>query len=161
MAEMNKLNTEALDKVSGGDAAAFAALQKDVGEMIPPEVREKLRASRGSNVKTCKILAENGIDVEKIENKMKDSGLIKLNKIGLELPDEALDKIAGGSANANTTIVCRCGNADRNKMSLQVFDSMLSCWDNECDYGIAYRCELCNTYILCLKGGGIDYADAE
>ena len=154
MAEMNKLNNEALDKVSGGDAA-FAALQKDVGEMIPPEVREKLRASRGSNVKTCKILAENGIDVEKIENKMKDSGLIKLNKIGLELPDEALDKIAGGSAGA--TIVCRCGNADRNKMSFQIFDSFLANLDYECDYDMSYRCELCDTYILILKNGRIAY----
>ena len=157
MAEMKKINNEALDKVSGGDAAAFAALQKDVGEMIPPEVREKLRASRGSNVKTCKILAENGIDVEKIENKMKDSGLIKLNKIGLELPDEALDKIAGGSAGAKERIVCRCGNADRNKMSLQLFDSFLATLDYGCDYDIAYRCELCDTYILILKNGYIAY----
>ena len=157
MAEMNKLNNEALDKVSGGDAAAFAALQKDVGEMIPPEVREKLRASRGSNVKTCKILAENGIDVEKIENKMKDSGLIKLNKIGLELPDEALDKIAGGSAGARERIVCRCGNADLNKMSFQIFDSFLANLDYECDYDMSYRCELCDTYILILKNGRIAY----
>ena len=157
MAEMNKLNNEALDKVSGGDAAAFAALQNDVGEMIPPEVREKLRASRGSNVKTCKILAENGIDVEKIENKMKDSGLIKLNKIGLELPDEALDKIAGGSAGARERIVCRCGNADLNKMSFQIFDSFLANLDYECDYDMSYRCELCDTYILVLKNGRIAY----
>ena len=157
MAEMNKLNNEALDKVSGGDAAAFAALQKDVGEMIPPEVREKLRASRGSNVKTCKILAENGIDVEKIENKMKDSGLIKLNKIGLELPDEALDKIAGGSAGARERIVCRCGNADLNKMSFQIFDSFLANLDYDCDYDMSYRCELCDTYILILKNGRIAY----
>ena len=157
MAEMNKLNNEALDKVSGGDAAAFAALQKDVREMIPPEVREKLRASRGSNVKTCKILAENGIDVEKIENKMKDSGLIKLNKIGLELPDEALDKIAGGSAGARERIVCRCGNADLNKMSFQIFDSFLANLDYECDYDMSYRCELCDTYILVLKNGRIAY----
>ena len=157
MAEMKKINNEALDKVSGGYATAFADLQKEVGEMIPPEVREKLRASKGSNVKTCKILAENGIDVEKIENKMKDSGLIKLNKIGLELPDEALDKIAGGSAGATGRIVCRCGNADRNKMSWQFFDSFLASLDYECDYDLAYRCELCDTYILVLKNGRIAY----
>ena len=157
MAEMKKINNEALDKVSGGDAAAFAALQNDVGEMIPPEVREKLRASRGSNVKTCKILAENGIDVEKIENKMKDSGLIKLNKIGLELPDEALDKIAGGSAGARERIVCRCGNADLNKMSFQIFYSFLANLDYDCDYDMSYRCELCDTYILILKNGRIAY----
>ena len=157
MAEIKKINNEALDKVSGGDAAAFAALQKDVGEMIPPEVREKLRASRGSNVKTCKILAENGIDVEKIENKMKDSGLIKLNNIGLELPDEALDKIAGGSVGARERIVCRCGNADLNKMSFQIFDSFLANLDYECDYDMSYRCELCDTYILVLKNGRIAY----
>lgn len=157
MAEMKKINNEALDKVSGGDATAFADLQKDVGEMIPPEVREKLRASRGSNVKTCEILAENGIDVEKIENKMKDSGLIKLNKIGLELPDEALDKIAGGSAGATGRIVCRCGNADLNKMSFQIFDSFLANLDYDCDYDMSYRCELCDTYILILKNGRIAY----
>ena len=105
-----------------------------------------------------RILSENGIDVEKIENKMKDSGLIKLNKIGLELPDEALDKIAGGAGgSAGATIVCRCGNADRKKMSLQIFDSFLANLDYECDYDMSYRCELCDTYILILKNGRIAY----
>ncbi len=48
--EMKKINNEELEKVDGGMAAAFATLKNEVGEMIPPEVREKLRASRGSNV---------------------------------------------------------------------------------------------------------------
>ena len=155
--KMKKIDNKELEKVDGGMATAYAALKEDLKEMIPAEVREKLRASRGSNVKTCKILAENGIDVEKIENKMKDSGLIKLNKIGLELPDEALDKIAGGSAGARERIVCRCGNADLNKMSFQIFDSFLANLDYECDYDMSYRCELCDTYILILKNGRIAY----
>ena len=155
--EMKKLNSEQLEKIDGGDAAAFATLKNEVGEMIPPEVREKLRASRGSNVVTCRILAQNGIDVEKIEKKINDAG-INLNKICLkELPDEALDKISGGSAGATARIVCRCGNADRKKMSWQVIDSFLSTFDYDCDYDMAYRCELCNTYILVLKNGSIAY----
>ena len=104
-----------------------------------------------------RILSENGIDVEKIEKKIKDAG-INLNKICLkELPDEALEKIAGGGAGENKGFVCRCGNADRNKMSWQVIDSILSTFDYDCDYDMAYRCELCDTYILVLKNGRIAY----
>jgi hypothetical protein len=69
---MKKIDNEELKKVDGGAfGASYQALRQELNEMIPAEVREKLRASRGSNVETCRILAQNGIDVEKIEKKIK------------------------------------------------------------------------------------------
>ena len=155
--EMKKIDNKELEKVDGGMATAYAALKEDLKEMIPAEVREKLRASRGSNVETCRILAQNGIDVEKIEKKIKDAG-INLNKIAFkEIPVEELEKVAGGSAKVYVPLVCRCGNADINKMSYQIFDSICAFLDYDCDYESAYRCELCNTYILRLRTGYLAY----
>ena len=48
--KMKKIDNKELEKVDGGMATAYAALKEDLKEMIPAEVREKLRASRGSNV---------------------------------------------------------------------------------------------------------------
>ncbi len=155
--EMKKIDNEELKKVDGGMSASYQALKHDLNEMIPAEVREKLRASRGSNVETCRILAQNGIDVEKIEKKIKDAG-INLNKIYTkELSDEALLNVSGGSAKADAPFVCRCGNADISKMSYQLIDYLLSRLDYACNYDYAYRCEECNTYILRLNNGGIAY----
>ena len=155
--KMKKIDNKELEKVDGGMATAYAALKEDLKEMIPAEVREKLRASRGSNVETCRILAQNGIDVEKIEKKIKDAG-INLNKIAFkEIPVEELEKVAGGSAKVYVPLVCRCGNADINKMSYQIFDSICAFLDYDCDYESAYRCELCNTYILRLRTGYLAY----
>ena len=62
--------------------------------MIPLEVQEKLKKA-ASKAEACRVLAENGIDVEKIEKKIA-SGLSQL-KFGVhQLSDDVLDKIAGG-----------------------------------------------------------------
>ena len=93
MAENKTINNEELEKVDGGLANAYQTLKKDVAGMIPPDVKEKLRTARG-NVEACRILAENGINVETIEKKIADAGFDQI-KIGLqEVPDDALEKIA-------------------------------------------------------------------
>ena len=155
--EMKKIDNEELGKVDGGMAAAYAALKEDLKEMIPAEVREKLRYARG-DVDVCRILAENDIDVEAIEKRIGEAGFNQI-KIGLqELPDEALDMIAGGSASSKTDFACKCGNDDREEFSIQFWRSAISTvFDSQ--YDLVYRCKKCNTYVACKKAGGIDYID--
>ena len=92
MDEMKKIDNETLEKVDGGTASAFAELREEFKKMIPAEVQEKASVAVGDEA-VRKILAENGIDVEKIDKKIARAGFGQA-KIGLqELPDEALDKI--------------------------------------------------------------------
>ena len=155
--EMKKIDNDELEKVDGGMAASFQALKQDLNEMIPAEVREKLKKPRG-DVEVSRILAENGIDVEMIEKRIEDAGL-PVKKIGFQkVADEALANIAGGSAQAGVKIKCKCGNCDRNKMSFQIFASIAEGLDRY--YGGAnsvYRCELCDTYIY-VYDNHVEYA---
>ena len=140
--EMKKIDSEELKKVGGGMSASFQALQHDLDEMIPAEVREKLKNAKG-DVGVSKMLAENGIDVEKIEKRIEDAGL-PVKKIGFqEVADEALANIAGGSARG-VAIKCKCGNCDTEKMSFQIFESAISYTHCGC---YTYRCEICGTYL--------------
>ena len=52
----------------------YTQLLKEVRDMLPEEVLEKLKGVV-SDVEFCKILADNGIDVETIEAKVKNSGV--------------------------------------------------------------------------------------
>lgn len=52
----------------------YSELLKEVRDMLPEEVLEKLKGVV-SDVEFCKILADNGIDVETIEAKVKNSGV--------------------------------------------------------------------------------------
>ena len=52
----------------------YTHLLKEVRDMLPEEVLEKLKGVV-SDVEFCKILADNGIDVEAIEAKVKNSGV--------------------------------------------------------------------------------------
>ena len=61
--EMKKIDNEELEKVDGGMAAAYRRLHQDVDSLIPSEVKEILETAK-SDVEVCRILAENGIDVE-------------------------------------------------------------------------------------------------
>ena len=150
--EMKKIDNEELEKVDGGMAAAYRRLHRDVDSLIPSEVKEKLETAK-SDVEVCRILAENGIDVEKIEKKIKDAGF-NLNKIGLqELPDEALDKIAGGFETGGVEIKCPCGVHDRSCFSYQVIDTLMS--TDIVDS--VYRCKNCGMYITKLKDGRVQY----
>ena len=140
--EMKKIDSEELKKVGGGISASFQALQHDLDEMIPAEVREKLKNAKG-DVGVSKMLAENGIDVEKIEKRIEGAGL-PVKKIGFQkVADEALANIAGGSARG-VAITCKCGNCDTEKMSFQIFESAISYTHCGC---YTYRCEICDTYL--------------
>ena len=44
--EMKKIDSEELKKVGGGMSASYQALQHDLDEMIPAEVREKLKNAK-------------------------------------------------------------------------------------------------------------------
>ncbi len=154
MAEMKKIENEDLEKTTGG-RAAFDALGHELRGMLPEEVKEKLKTVHG-DVAVCKVLAENGIDVEKIEQKIKDAGF-NLNKIGLqELPDEDLDKIAGGFKDKNAEVRCRCGMTNRSCFSLQVFDTLFL---RTAPVENFWRCKNCNTNITPYKDGTVKYFD--
>lgn len=148
---MKKIGDEALEKVDGG-AAAFAELREEFKKMIPAEVQEKASVAVGDEA-VRKILAENGIDVEKIEKKIARTGFGQA-KISLqELPDEALDKIAGGFETDGVEIKCPCGVHDRSCFSYQVIDTLMS--TDIVDS--VYRCKNCGMYITKLKDGRVQY----
>ena len=148
---MKKIGDEALEKVDGG-AAAFAELREEFKKMIPAEVQEKVNAAVGDEA-VRKVLAENGIDVEKIEKKIARTGFGQA-KISLqELPDEALDKIAGGFETDGVEIKCPCGVHDRSCFSYQVIDTLMS--TDIVDS--VYRCKNCGMYITKLKDGRVQY----
>ena len=120
--------------------------------MIPAEVQEKVSAAVGDEA-IRKILAENGVDVEQIEKKIARAGFGQA-KIGLqELPDEALDKIAGGFKVDGVEIKCPCGVHDRSCFSYQVIDTLMS--TDIVDS--VYRCKNCGMYITKLKDGRVQY----
>ncbi len=156
MAEVKKIDNEDLEKVDGGKAAAFEALRHNLQGMLPEDVRQKVREANG-DVETCRVLAENGIDVEQIEKKIKKAGF-NLNKIGLqELPDEELDKIAGGFETDGINIKCRCGAVHRSCFSYQIIDTMFS-------YDFVrniWRCKNCNLLIRQHKDGMYDFLNPQ
>ena len=84
------------------------------------------------------------IDVEKVEQKIKDAGF-NLNKICLqEVRDEELEKIAGGFEFDQALVSCRCGNDNRDDFSWQFFASRFSTYPRPRDI---FRCKKCNTYV--------------
>ena len=105
MENKNDIKEEALDHVSGG-SAHLLALKEEVLASLPADVKEKLD-SAPSDAQVCKVLAESGIDVEALENKIKKGGF-NLNKIGLQLSDQELSQASGGSTFLSLMIsVCR------------------------------------------------------
>ena len=70
---MTKLNNEeTIEKVTGG-TDKMADLKKSLADMIGEDVMKKLE-NVYSDVEVCKILAENGIDLEKVEKRIADAG---------------------------------------------------------------------------------------
>ena len=138
MEEMKKIDNEALEKVDGG-AAGLEVARKEVMVGIPVEVQGKISAAR-SDAEARRILAENGIDAEKLEKKIAAAGV---NPITLsKLPDEALDKVAGGWERYGAEIRCACGNDDYEEFSYQF-------WASSFCFGPSwkYRCKKCNRYM--------------
>lgn len=160
MAAITKIDNEALEKVGGGMAAAFGALREDLRTMIPAEVQAKLSVAK-SDEDTRRILAENGIDVEAIERKIRTAGIDQAKLSQQELSDDALANIAGGSAEEEAPFVCRCGNSNRSKMTWQYWNYVFASLSSDADYEYVYQCDVCHTYICRRKDGGIDYVDPE
>ena len=150
--EMKKIDSEELKKVGGGMSASFQALQHDLDEMIPAELREKLRNAKG-DVGVSKMLAENGIDVEKIEKKISAAGFDQI-KIGLqELSTDELDMVTGGYYGDRVNeFVCRCGNRNKDEMSWQFWSSMIQELVGSY-YRRTWRCKKCGTYITATEDG--------
>ena len=149
---MKKIGNEALEKVDGGAATAFAELREEFKKMIPADVQEKANAAVGDEA-VRRVLAENGIDVEKIEKKIARTGFNPARINLQELPDEALDKIAGGFETGGVEIKCPCGVHDRSCFSYQVIDTLMS--TDIVDS--VYRCNNCGMYITVLKDGRVQY----
>ena len=139
MAEMEKTDNEAIKKTYTSKAAAYYGLKQDLQKIIPAEVQKKLDAAI-SDVETCKILAENGIDVEMIEQMIADAGFDQI-KIGLqEERDKELEMISAGfKLNDGVELVCTCGAKDPEDFSYQFWCSSFDCGPDE---GI-FRCRKC------------------
>ena len=150
--EMKKLNSEQLEKTNGGNATAYRELQQDLKAMIPEEVQEKLKTVKG-NVAVCKTLAENGIDVEKIEKKISTAGFDQI-KLGMqELSTDELEMVTGGYYGDRVDeFVCRCGNRNKDEMSWQFWASMLQELAGSY-YQRTWRCKRCGTYITATEDG--------
>lgn len=118
-----------------------AALRESLLEEIPDDVKEKI-ANVCSDVALCKILAENGIDLEKLEKKIADAGF-DANKLGLQLPDSELDGVSGGfyDSKLEGEVKCDCGNDNRDEFSKQLWVSWISTKR-------FFRCKKCNRYIV-------------
>ena len=142
MAELEKtINDSQLEKASGGlSEQQRADLRNDLLAMIPESVRAQLTSVRG-NVEACKLLAENGVDVEKLEKKIKDA-YAGVKKDLLSLSERELANISGGVDDRRyNTVSCECGNSNEDDFSYQFFVSQLMS-------GRAYRCKRCGNYVL-------------
>ena len=117
-------------------------MKQDLRKIIPVELQEKLDAAK-SDMETCKILADNGIDVEMIEQKIADAGFDQI-KIGLqEERDIELEMLSAGFRfKDGAEVVCTCGAKDPEDFSYQFWVSSFECGPNE---GI-FRCRKCNRY---------------
>lgn len=140
---IKEVNDKELEKVDGGMLEAYRKANESLNSLIPFEVKEQLKNAK-NDVEFCSILAKNGVDVEKVEEKIKEAGF-DINTICLqELPLDKLEKVAGGFELNQQLIYCRCGNEDRDEFSWQFFASRFH--SSASLYDI-YRCKKCNTYI--------------
>ena len=102
---------------------------------ISDELKEKLKSCK-SDVEVCKMLADNGIDVEEFEK---------------TLPDEVLSQIGGGYKDINGDwIYCPwCNNSEKSELSHQILASLVN-------QAYIYRCCKCNQYFMQNSGYGAD-----
>ena len=124
-------------------------MDKDWTMIIRPQ--EKLWKVR-SDVEACQLLAENGVDVESIERKIRDA----YQGIGsniLTLSDRELDRISGGVVERKSSVWCECSNDDEEEFSYQF-------WVSQLIEGRAYRCKKCGLYAL-VKGSYVRYMTAQ
>ena len=130
------------------------ALRASILKDIPEEVRKKI-ANVYSDVELCKILADNGIGVEKLEKKIADAG-IDIRNDGLQLSDSELDHVAGGFQDSmyEGDITCDCGNSNSDDFSKQ-------CWASWFSSRRYYRRKKCNRYLIVYGPRSLGVTDKE
>lgn len=146
-------NDETITSVNGGTDRK-AALKAELAKIIGPEVMKKLDGVL-SNVEVSKILAENGVDLDKIEQTIKNAGL-DMNRIGLQLPEDDLNKISGGfyDDDLDDDFDClNCGNDDRKEFSRQFWASLTT------NAKSIYRCKKCGMYTAVMGKNAMTYSD--
>lgn len=107
---------------------------------LSKEMKEKLSEAK-SDVDACKMLADNGIDVEEFEKSLSES---------------ELETIKGGytPAFSDFEIECpNCHNGEKEMISRQFWASMF------CDSATKYRCRNCNTCFKVYNNGSIQKYD--
>lgn len=151
MTEIKK--DETMEKVSGGTDRQ-AALKDALAKVIGEDVMKKLDGVL-SNVEVSRILAENGVDLDKVEQTIKNAGL-DMNRIGLQLDDDDLGKISGGfwESDLDDDFDCmNCGNDDRKQFSRQFWASLTT------NATSIYRCKKCGMYTAVMGKNAMMYRD--
>ena len=126
----------------------YTELLKEVRAMLPAEVLEKLKGVV-SDVEFCKILADNGIDVEEIEKKVKNSG-VDFSESTVVLDNDELSNINGGwyewVSDHNVLYECpHCHNGDRERNSRQFWASLGANFLSS-QAVVIYRCRNCGHF---------------
>ena len=151
--KIKKIDDENIEEVTGG--RGYQILKQKIQSIIPIELKEKLNTAK-SDMEACKLLAENGIDVEKIEKMIADSGFDQI-RIGMQLPDDSLTGIAGGFQEGRLgEVKCTCGNSNRDNFSRQFWASLASR-----RFTSIYRCICCDKYVGVLASGGLEYMSGD
>ena len=149
--EYKKIDDAVLEKVDGGGLGdTLGSVRQDIRGMIPADVQEKIRGLKDKE-EVSRILAENGIDVKKIEKKF-TSGLDQFKTSIHQLSDDALNKVSGGVITRDQ-IKCLCG-AGYDDLSLKIFHSFLGAISY--DPCTVYKCDKCGI-ILEVYDDGIEY----
>ncbi|MBR2794844.1 MAG: hypothetical protein IKE16_09375 [Solobacterium sp.] len=156
MTEKTKTNSKMLEEVNGGKASAYRILRQDVQAMIPDAVKEKLAKAK-SDPEACRILEENGVNLEAIQKKIADAGFGRMNNGLQEISEEALESAAGGFFPINTgiDIVCTCGARKREDFAVQSFLALTGI----SNYMFIYRCLKCGQLIGLTRDGKVEYID--
>lgn len=127
----------------------YTELLKEVRAMLPAEVLEKLKGV-ASDVEFCKILADNGIDVEEIEKKVKNSG-VDFSESTVVLDNDELSNINGGwyewVSDHNVLYECpHCHNGDRERNSRQFWATLSANFFSPSQAVVIYRCRNCGQF---------------
>jgi hypothetical protein len=120
---------------------AEISLRKELTEKLPADVLKQLEGAY-SDAECCKILAENGVDLDEIEKTIADHGF-DMHKLGLQLPETELEGVSGGfkDSDYDGDVKCPwCGTSSRKDFSRQQWRSLFSTMKSY------YRCEKCNLY---------------
>ena len=153
--ELKKIEDEKLEKVDGGSGTSLRGQKQDLRGMIPDAVQEKLKTAKNEK-DANRILAENGINIEELKNKIAVKK-IDPTLLGKRLPDDKLSDINGGFQNwLDQEVHCPvCGNTNEEDFTYQFWITQLIYLY---DYSQFYKCDVCQSYIAtCKHGNGHTY----